>query len=179
MFFGRNDAKAETPVLWPPDVKSWIIGKDSDAGRDWGQEEKGSTEDEMAGWHHLLNGREFEWTPGDGDRQGGLAGCDSWGRKESDTTEWLNWTKLKWFKEPVKDMTVLVWTWIKRHKTTMGRSCHNHSCNLYSVLYLINDLHTHPIILAFQWPRGTERKNIGITFLEIRKLKLRSFSRLT
>ena len=91
-FFGRNDAKAETPVLWSPHSKSWLIGKDSDAGRDWGQEEKGMTEDEMAWWHHWLDGRESEWTPGVGDGQGGLACCDSWGRKESDTTEWLNWT---------------------------------------------------------------------------------------
>ena len=94
LFFGRNDAKAETPVLWPPHVKSWLIGKDSDAGRDWGQEEKGTTEDEMAGWHHWLIGREFKWNPGDGDGQRGLACCNSWGHKESDTTERLNWTKL-------------------------------------------------------------------------------------
>ena len=94
-FFGRNDAKAETPVLWPPHAKSWLIGKDSDAERDWGQEEKGMTEDEMAGWHHSLDGRESQWTQGVGDGQGGLACCDSWGRKESDTTEWLNWTELK------------------------------------------------------------------------------------
>ena len=94
MFFGRNDAKAETPVLWPPHVKRWLIGKDSDAGRDWGQEEKGMTEDEMAGWHHRLDGCKFEWTPGVGDGQGGLACCDSWGRKESDMTKWLNWTEL-------------------------------------------------------------------------------------
>ena len=93
-FFGRNDAKAETPVLWPPHVKSWLIGEDFDAGRDWGQEEKGTTEDEMAGWHHWLDGRNSEWTPGVGDGQGGLACCDSWGRKESDTTERLNWTEL-------------------------------------------------------------------------------------
>ena len=92
-FFGRNDAKAETPVLWPPHAKSWLIGKDSDVGRDWGQE-KGMTEDEMAGWHHRLDGHESEWTPGVGDGQGGLACCDSWGGKESDTTEWLNWTEL-------------------------------------------------------------------------------------
>ena len=90
-FFGRNDAKAETPVLWPPHAKSWLIGKDSDAGRDWGQEEKGTTEDEMAGWHHWLDGRESEWTPGVGDGQGGLACCDSWGRKESDATD-LIWS---------------------------------------------------------------------------------------
>jgi len=98
-FFGRNDAKAETPILWPPHVKCWLIGKDSDAGRDWGQEEKGMTEDEMAGWHHGLNGCESEWTPGVGDGQGGLACCNSWDAKESDTTEWLNWTELKEIKE--------------------------------------------------------------------------------
>ena len=85
-FFGRNDAKAETPVLWPPDAKSWLFGKDSDAGRDWEQEEKGMTEDEMGRWHHWLNGNESEWTPGVGDGQGGLPCCDSWGRRESDTT---------------------------------------------------------------------------------------------
>ena len=95
-FLGRNDAKAEAPVLWPPHAKSWLIGKDSDAGRAWGQEEKGTTEDEMAGWHHGLDGRESEWTPGVGDGQGGLVCCDSWGRKESDTTERLNWTELNW-----------------------------------------------------------------------------------
>ena len=95
VFFGRNNAKAETPVLWPPHMKSWLTGKDSDAGRDWGQEEKGTTEDEMGGWHHRLDGREFEWTPGDGDGQGGLACCNSWGRKESNTTERLNWTEIE------------------------------------------------------------------------------------
>ena len=96
VFFGRNDAEAETPILWPLHAKSWLIGKDSDAGRNWRQEEKGTTEDEMAGWHHWLNGHEFEWTPGVGDGQGGLACCNSWGHKELDMTEWLNWTELKW-----------------------------------------------------------------------------------
>ena len=92
VLFGRNDAKAETPVLWPPYMKSWLIGKDSDAGRDWGQEEKGMTEDEMAGWHHRLNGREFEWTPGVGDGQGGLACCNSWGHRVGhDWATELNW----------------------------------------------------------------------------------------
>ena len=94
--FGKTkNAEAETPVLWPPHVKSWLIGKDPDAGRDWWQEEKGTTEDEMAGWHHWLDGHEFEWTPGVGDGQWGLACCDSWGPKESDMTERLNWTELK------------------------------------------------------------------------------------
>ena len=93
VFTGRTDAKAETPILGPPYAKSWLIGKDPDAGRDWGQEEKGMTEYEMAGWHHGLDGRESEWTPGIGDGQGGLACCDSGGHKESDTTERLNWTE--------------------------------------------------------------------------------------
>ena len=88
VFIGRTDAEAETPILWPPHVKSWLIGKDPDAGRDCGQEEKGTTEDEMAGWHHRLDGHESEWTPGVGDGQGDLAFCYSWGHKESDTTEW-------------------------------------------------------------------------------------------
>ena len=96
VFIGRTDAEDETPILWPPDAKSWLIGKDPDAGRNWGQEEKGLTEDEMAGWHHWLNGCEFEWTPGVGDGQRGLACCDSWGHKELDTTEQLNWTELNW-----------------------------------------------------------------------------------
>ena len=97
VFVGRTDIEAETPVLWPPDVKSWLIWKDPDAGKDWGQEEKGTTEDETAGWHYRLNAHEFGWTPEVGDGQRGLACCDSWGRKESDTTERLNWTELNWY----------------------------------------------------------------------------------
>ena len=88
--------KLKTPVLWLPHAKSWLIGKDSDAGRDWGQEEKGTTEDEMAGLHLWLDGHEFGWSPGVGDGQGGLVCCSSWGCKEWDTTEWLNWTE--WIK---------------------------------------------------------------------------------
>ena len=93
-YSSRVNRYGETAFL--PHVKSWLIGKDSDAGRDWGQEEKGTTDDEMAGWHHWLDGRESGWTPGVGDGQGGLACCDSWSRKESDTTEWLNWTDWSW-----------------------------------------------------------------------------------
>ena len=94
VFIGRIDIEAETPVLWPPDAKSWLIGKDPDAGRDWEQVEKGMTEDEMAGWHHQLYAHEFGWTLGVGDGQGGLACCSSWGHKESYITEQLNWTEL-------------------------------------------------------------------------------------
>ena len=99
VFIRGTDAEAETPVLRPPDGKNWLIGKDPHAGKDWRWVEKGTTEDEMVGWHHRLNGHEFEPTPGVGDGQGGLACCDSWGRKESDTTERLNWTELKKNKE--------------------------------------------------------------------------------
>ena len=104
VFIGRTDAEAETPILWPLHAKSWLFGKDPDAGRGWGQDEKGTTEDEMAGWHHQLDGHEFDWTPGVGDRQGGLASCSSWGHKELDTTEWtelmilLPFTLLFWVR---------------------------------------------------------------------------------
>ena len=91
IFIGRTDAEAQAPVLWPPDAKNWLIGKDPDAGKDWRQE-KGMTKGEMVAWHHWLNGlSEFHLAPGVGDRQGSLACCSSWGHKESDTTEGLNW----------------------------------------------------------------------------------------
>ena len=86
IFTGRTDAEAEAPILWPTDVKSQRIGKDSDAGKDWEQEEKGTTEDEMVGWHHWLNGHEFKQTQGHGERQGSMACCSPWSHKESDTT---------------------------------------------------------------------------------------------
>ena len=92
LFIGRTDAEA--PIHWPPDVKSWLIWKDRDAGKDWGQEEKGPIEDEMVGWHHWLDGHGFEYTLGVSDGQGGLACCGSWSGKESDMTKWLNWTEL-------------------------------------------------------------------------------------
>ena len=93
IFTGKFDAKAEAPILWPPDAKNWLIGKDPDAGKDWKQEEKGMTEDEMVGWHHWLDGHEFEEAPRAGNGQGGLASCSPWGLKESDMTEQLNWTE--------------------------------------------------------------------------------------
>ena len=99
IFIGRTDAEAETPILWPLDVKSWLTGKDPDAGKDWREEDKGTTQDEMVGWHHWLNRHEFKQAPRVGDGQGSLEGCSPWGRKESDTTEQLNdWTELKWTK---------------------------------------------------------------------------------
>ena len=94
ILIGRTDAEA--PKLRPLGVKNWLFGKDPDARKGWTQEEKGTTEDEMPGWHHWLDGHESGWTPGVGDGQGGLACFDSWGRKESDTTERLNWTELNW-----------------------------------------------------------------------------------
>ena len=94
IFIGRTDAEAETPILWSADVKNWLIGKDPDAGKDWRWKEKGTTEDEMVGWHHWLNGHGFEQALGIGDGQGSLVCCSSWGHKESDTTEQLKWTEL-------------------------------------------------------------------------------------
>ena len=93
IFIGRTDAEAETPILWPPDAKSWLIGKNPDAGKHWRQEEKGMTEDEMVEWHHWLNEHELEQAPGVGDGWGSLACCSPWGRKESDMTEQLKWTE--------------------------------------------------------------------------------------
>ena len=100
VFIGGTDVEAETPILWPPDAESWLIGKDPDAGKDWGQEEKGMTEDEMVGWHHQLCGHVFEQGPGDGEGQGSLACCSPWGHQESDTTERLN-------NKPLRVNTVL------------------------------------------------------------------------
>ena len=94
IFIGRTDTEAETPIFWPPDVKNWVIGKEPDAERDWRWEEKVVKENEMVGWHHRLNGHEFEQASGVGEGQGSLVCCSSWGFEESDTTEWLNWTEL-------------------------------------------------------------------------------------
>ena len=139
VFIGRTDVEAETPILWPPDVKSWLIGKDPDAGKDWGQEERGMTEDEMVGWHHRLNGEGFGWTLGVGDGQEGLACCGSWGCKESDTNERLNWTELNsacrilvhWPRiEPLPTLGVC----ILNHWTTMEvPTCPLSSFNVYWV----------------------------------------------
>ena len=110
-YSGRTDAEGKTPILWPPDAKSWLIWKDPDYGKDWGQEEKGTTEDEMVGWHHWLNGHEFEKALGVGDGQGSLACCSPSGSKESDMTEQLNWTELNqkepWKKAIMKNPTMV------------------------------------------------------------------------
>ena len=105
IFIGRTDVEAETPILWPPNGKNWLIGKDPDAGKDWRQEEKRMTEDELVGWHHWLNWHEFEQAPGVGDGQGSLACCSSWGCKELDTTEQLNWPKLTLSRHKAQKMT--------------------------------------------------------------------------
>ena len=96
ILIGRTDAKAEAPILWPPDAKIWLIWKDPDAGKDWRQEMKWATEDEVVGWYHWLNGHGFEQALGDDDGQESLACCSPWGCKESGTTEWLNNNKRRW-----------------------------------------------------------------------------------
>ena len=114
IFIGRTDTEAEAPILWPPDAENWLIGKDPDAGKDGRQEEKGTTEDWMVGWHHRLNGHEFKQALGVGDGQGGLACCNSRGCKESDTTERLNWTP--WLDTvPISQMT-----WLRLRSITQG-----------------------------------------------------------
>ena len=124
MFIGRTDVEAETPILWPPDVTSSLIWKDPDAGNDWGQEEKGTTEDEMLGWYHRLNGHEFGWTPGIGDGPGGRVCCGSWGCKELDMTERLNWLT---HKDPLWIIFILGILWM--------------SCESWFVAPLVNKLH--------------------------------------
>ena len=113
IFIGRSDAEAETPVLWPPDAKNWLIGKDPDAGKDWRQEKKGMTEDEMVGWHHWLNGHEFEQSLGGGDGQGSLACCSPWGHKASDTTEQQNWTEMNFLLHPQCGQYIRQKRWLK------------------------------------------------------------------
>ena len=109
IFIGRTDAEGETPILWPPDVKNWLIWKDRDAGKDWWREKKGMTEDEMVGWHHQLDEHEFEWTLGVGDGQGSLVCCSTWGHKEMHTTGQLNWTELN---TCVNGHKVFVFLWL-------------------------------------------------------------------
>ena len=111
-FFGRNDTKAETPVLWPPRAKCWLIGKDSDAGRDWWQEKKGTTEDEMAGWHHRLSGHEFEWTLGVADGQ--EPWCAAIHGVAKSRTRLSNWTELDWTERlSLTNFYQLSWSWVE------------------------------------------------------------------
>ena len=112
IFTGKTGAEAETPILWPPNMKNWLIGKGPNAGEGWRQEEKGMTEDEIVGWHHQLDGHEFAQAPGVGDGQGGLVCWSPWGHKESDMTEWLNWTKRIGCRArtPYGDKQILLWT---------------------------------------------------------------------
>ena len=111
VFIGRTDAEAETPILWPPDVKKWLIGKDPNAGKDWRQEESGTTEDEMVEWHHWLNGHEFEQTLGVCDGQGSLVCFNPWGYKELDMTERLNWTELL-CRDNIRWLSMLTELWV-------------------------------------------------------------------
>ena len=149
VFFGRTYAKAETLVLWSPHGKSWLIGKDSDAGKDWGQEEKGATEYEMAGWHHRLDGHEFGWALGVGDGQGGLACCNSWGRKELDMTERLNWTELNWRQQKIYMQKTIKYWW-KKSKMTQTDGEVYHVLGLEESILLKDS--TIQSNLPSQWP---------------------------
>jgi len=135
MFIGRTDSEAETPILWPLDVKNWFIWKDPDAEKDWRQEMKGTIEDEMAGWHHWFNGHEFQQAPGVGYGQGSLVCCSPWGHKELDMTEQLNWTDrlLSAWKELFSVWKMKIFQYVEYYTNTCTYS------------------HTLPICLGFLW----------------------------
>ena len=148
VFIGGTDAEAETPILWPPDAKSWLIWKDPDAGKDWGKEEKGTMEDEVVGWHHQLNGCGFGWTLGVGDGQGGLVCCSSWGCKESDTTEQLNWTEHHSY-QPISVKVVLLKTLSSPYLifTVHAGLCHHHSPETIKTSYTSKPPLETPVLL--------------------------------
>ena len=117
VFIGRTDVEAETPVLWPPDAKSWLIWKDPDARKDWVQEEKRTTEVKMVGWHHWFDGHEYEYTPGVGDAQGSLGCCGSWGRRvRHDWATELNWRQLMWNTFSCIDLPSVYLFWWRVYK---------------------------------------------------------------
>ena len=169
-FFGRNDAKAETPVLWPPHAKSWLIGKNSDAGRDWGQKKKGTTEDEMAGWHHWLDGHESEWTPGVVDGQGGLACCSSSGRKESDMTEQLNWTELNTIKTGIgfKRILYVVINFVITTLSIMLTNAIRMNCISFVVLFALNFVY---LVGFLKLPEGYKYKGVITLFRFLHNLR--------
>ena len=170
IFIGGTDVEAKAPILWPPDMKSQLTGKDPDAGKDWRQEEKGTTEDEMVGWHHQLNGHELEQIPGDGDGQGSLVCCSPWGRKESDMTERWNTTTTmcKWITllctwDTVSQLYLNI-TYILRKKLRTElplRSSYPTSGHLYKE-YKDDNLkrYTHPLFIATVFYTG---QNMEIT----------------
>ena len=136
VFIGRTDAETETPILWPPHMKNWLFRKDPDAGKDWSQEEKGTTEDEMVGWHHRLDRHEFEQVPGVGDGQESLACCSPWGHKESNSTEWLNWTEHTNLSSPTryrKNLCPLQW---KHRVLTTGPRRKSKSTLIFKNIFL-------------------------------------------
>ena len=159
---GRTDAEAETPILWPPDAKTWLIGKDPEAGKDRRLEEKGMTEDEMVGWHHRLDGREFEQTPGVGDGQGSLACCSPRGCKESDTTEQLNWLSFSLFVRHTYHFSV--WD----HATMT--SSRPWDCNFWNVLRSLRVHSKH--LLKIRNNKWKAVSTITGTWEVINKLKL-------
>ena len=162
LFIGRTDAEDEAPILWPPDAKNWFTGKDPDAGRVWRQEKKGTTEDEMVGWHHWLNRHEFEQAPGVGNGQGSLACCSPWGCKELDTTEQLNWTR-DWTMATMTELILILKDWIKNNWSCIEsrtiQFCSTHrmlsDClflRISEILLLNMEMATHSSILAWRIP---------------------------
>ena len=160
VFTGRTDTEAKTPILWPPDVKNWLIWKDPDAGKDWRLEEKGTTEDEMVAWHHWVNGHEFEQTPGDGEGQGSLVCCSPWVRKESDMAEWLNNNKCS----PDLQLRTSV-QWSIGHSFPLSRWCHLTISS--SVVPCSSHLQSFPASGSFpvSWLFASGGQRIGVSAL--------------
>ena len=165
VFIGRPDTEAETPVLWPPNAKSWLTGKDPDAGKDWGKEEKGTTEDEMIVWHHWLNGHGFGWTPGVGDGQGGLACCSSWGCKESAMTERLSWTEAQRKPENTRvgSLSLLQWIFLNQEAPRGLLHCRQNlyqlSYRLRKLIFLVPDQFTYSCAESFDSYWGIEQRH--------------------
>ena len=159
VFIGRTDAEAETPVLWLPDAKNWLSGKDPDAGKDWRWEEKGTAEDEMIGWHYQLNGHEFRQALGVGDGQASLACCSSWGCKESDMTAWLNWTEVTITILVFGDFCFFSWN----HKLifcTLSRNYYMIVSNLIKTVFYQYIENSKKITTQYQLSIKKERRNL-------------------
>ena len=131
----KGKTEAEAPILWPPDAKNWLTGKDLDAGKDWRQEEKGTTEEEMVGWHHWLDRHEFEKALGVGDGQGSLACCSPWGRKELDTTDQLNWTELK--GQNVRKVLIFFFSILTNWQVMDKWNCIYLKCTTWQYVYIL------------------------------------------
>ena len=159
IIIGRTEAEAEAEILWPPDVKNWLTGKDPDAGKDWREEEKRTINNEMIGWHHQLHGHKFVQALGVGDGQENLACCSPWGHKESDMTEWLNWIsilpKQHKYLSAQENTPMLSPRFIKRLKRKQHNQCTRcfKSTSYYSTTVHLKFLNNNKVLQNYNWKR--------------------------